>query len=407
MTQTQIDSKSFLTERANAIQDSITMAISAKAKAMKAAGQNVLSFSAGEPDFDTPDAIKAAGIQSINEGKTKYTAAAGIPELRAAVASKLQADNNVSYESSQIVVSCGAKHSIFNALMAVVQSGDEVIIPSPYWVSYPDQVKLMGATPVIVTTTDQSAFKMTPQQLEQAITPQTKLVILNSPSNPTGGIYSKDELQALADVIVKHQVLVLSDEIYEHLVYGGAKHYSIASFGSEIKALSIVINGVSKAYSMTGWRIGYMAAAAPIAKACAKLQSQVTSNPTVASQYAALEALTGSQAAVSEMRSAFSVRREVMTDGLNAIEGISCLLPGGAFYTFPNVSALYGKRSSVGVIQNSVDFCAHLLEEQEMACVPGSGFGADDYIRLSYACSSEDIQAGLARLSAFVGSLAS
>lgn len=404
MTQ-QATKKNYLSTRAQSIKDSITMAISAKAKAMKAAGKNVLSFSAGEPDFDTPEAIKAAGIASITAGKTKYTAAAGIPELKNAVVAKLKRDNQLDYDAAQIVVSCGAKHSIFNALMAVVEPGDEVIVPSPYWVSYPDQVKLMGGVPVIVETTDQASFKMTPEQLEAAITPKTKLLILNSPSNPTGGIYSKEELAALAKIIVSHQILVLSDEIYEHLVYAGASHTSIATLGSDIQELSIVINGVSKAYSMTGWRIGYMAAPAPIAKACAKLQSQVTSNPTVASQYAALEALEGSQDPVYEMREAFESRRDVMVDGLNAIEGITCLKPGGAFYTFPNISSLYGKSSSVGVIQNSADFCAHLLEEKEMACVPGSGFGADDYIRLSYATGLDDINEGLERLASFVNSL--
>jgi len=393
-----------LSKRAKNIKDSITMAISAEAKRLKNEGKDILSFSAGEPDFDTPDVIKQAAIDALNSGKTKYTAASGIPELKDAVCAKFNADQGLDYAPNNIVVSCGAKHSIFNALMAVIEEGDEVIIPSPYWVSYPDQVELMGGVPVIIEGQESNNFRITPEQLEAAITPKTKLLILNSPSNPTGSVYNKDELTALAAIIEKSGILVLSDEIYEKLVYDG-QHVSIVECNPNIKDLAIIINGVSKAYSMTGWRIGYLAAKAEIASAIGKIQSQSTSNPTSIAQWASVAALEKGDEAIQEMKAAFVERRNVMVDGLNKIDGITCLKPEGAFYTFPNISAHYGKQGKYGPINNSLDFCEQLLKDQLVACVPGVGFGAPNNIRFSYATSLDDITKGLERLNTFVSQL--
>jgi aspartate aminotransferase len=395
-----------LSERANNIKDSITMAVTDLGNQLKKEGHRVISFSAGEPDFDTPQSIKEAGINSIKAGKTKYTAASGIIELKNAVVKKFKNDNNLTYTNKDIVISCGAKHSIYNTLIALINTGDEVIVPSPYWVSYPDQVELVGGKPIIIEATDKAGFKITPAQLEAAITPRTKMVIINSPSNPTGAIYTKQELQALADVVLKHDnIYVLSDEIYEELVYDGTEHYSIASLSKEMQDRTVVINGVSKAYSMTGWRIGYTGSTTEIASAMGKIQSQTTSNPTVASQWASLEALEGSQEAVETMRISFESRRNLMVKELNKIKGMTCLTPPGAFYTFPNVSALYGKTSPEGLVANDVDFCAQLLTLYKVACVPGSGFGAPDHIRLTYTASAEDIKEGIDKIKLFVESL--
>lgn len=394
-----------IAERASHVTDSITMAISALAQKLKKEGQDVLSFGAGEPDFDTPDFIKQAGISAILEGKTKYTAATGIIELKEAVCAKLLKDNGLSYTPGQIIISCGAKHSIFNAIMALVNPGDEVVIPAPYWVSYPDQVQLCGGIPVFIHTTDETEFKITPAQLRNAITSRTKLVILNSPSNPTGSVYTSAELKAIADVLVEKQVLVLSDEIYEKLIYSPHEHVSIASFSEEIKKLTIVVNGVAKAYSMTGWRIGYSASPVPIAQAMGTIQSHSTSNPTTPSQWASLAALNGDGHEVELMRLEFEKRRQVMVAGLSAIPGFTCLMPHGAFYTFPNISACLGKRCASGVIENSAQFCQYLLKEALVACIPGSGFGAEGYIRLSYATSMSDIERGIERIDQWVRQL--
>ncbi len=389
-----------ISKRADSIQDSITMAITAQAKKMKQEGLNVLGFSAGEPDFDTPDRIKNAAIKAIQEGKTKYTPTSGIPELKSAICDKFLKDDHLTYKPENIVVSCGAKHSIFNVILALINPGDEVIIPSPYWVSYPDQVNLAEGKPVIIETTDAAHFKITPAQLQQAITPRTKLLIINSPSNPTGSVYTKKELEAIADVVIKNNIVVLSDEIYEKLIYEGEKHTSIASLSDEMKKRTIVVNGVSKAYSMTGWRIGYIAATKEIAAAADRIQSQSTSNATSISQWASVEALKSGDEPIGPMKIEFNKRRNYMVQTLNQIKGVSCLSPQGAFYTFPKVSALYGKK-----VKNSDEFCKLMLEEALVACVPGSGFGADEHIRLSYATSMNDIEEGLKRIKTWVETL--
>ena len=393
-----------VSDRANLIQASITMTITALANQLRKEGKDVIGMSAGEPDFDTPDLIKQAGIDSINQGKTKYTPAAGTVELKQAVVDTLKRDHNLTYELSEVIISSGAKHSIFNALMAVLNPGDEVIIPTPYWVSYPDQVNVLGGKSVFVETTDVNKFKITPEQLRAAITDKTKVFILNTPSNPTGMVYTRTELEALGQVIEESGILVISDEIYEKLIYNG-EHVSIATLSDKLKEQTILINGVSKAYSMTGWRIGYTAASKEIVGAMSRIQSHSTSNPAQASQWASIEALSGSQEPVETMRTAFSERRQYMIERLNAIEGITCVEPDGAFYAFPNISATFGKSSESGKITNAVEFCQNLLQEQLVACVPGSGFGAEGFVRLSYATSMDAITKALDRIEAFVNSL--
>mgnify|MGYP001158438099 CR=1 FL=1 len=394
----------FVSDRANLIQASITMTITALANQLRKEGKDVIGMSAGEPDFDTPDSIKKAGIDSINQGKTKYTPAAGTVELKQAVVNKLKQDQGLDYDLSEVIISAGAKHSIFNALMAVLNPGDEVIIPTPYWVSYPDQVNVLGGKSVFVETTDVNKFKITPDQLRAAITSKTKVFILNTPSNPTGMVYTRSELEALGKVIEESGILVISDEIYEKLIYNG-EHVSIATLSDKLKEQTILINGVSKAYSMTGWRIGYTAASKEIVGAMSRIQSHSTSNPAQASQWASVEALEGPQDAVDEMRTAFAERRSYMIQRLNAIPGISCVEPDGAFYAFPNISETFGKASESGQITNAVEFCQNLLQEQLVACVPGSGFGAEGFVRLSYATSMDAITKALDRIEAFVHSL--
>jgi aspartate aminotransferase len=396
---------SFIAENTGQIEASITMEITALANQLKADGKPIIGMSAGEPDADTPDHIKQAAIQAINDGKTKYTAVAGLLALREAIAAKIKEDHNLVYDPSQIVVSCGAKHTIFNLLQAILNPGDEVIIPTPYWVSYPDQVRILGGTPVFVETTDAAEFKLSAAQLDAAITPKTKVVILNTPSNPTGMLYTKSELQALAEVIVKHQVLVISDEIYAKLVYDGQQHVSIASLGDDIQRLTLFVDGLSKSFSMTGWRIGYCAVPKEIATVVGRIQSHSTSNPNTPAQWASIAALTGPETAIDEMRASFVERRNVMVERLNAIPGISCLTPHGAFYAFPNISGVFGKISSSGPITDSVLFCKYFLKEKLVACVPGSGFGAEGYIRLSYATSMDAIQTALDKLEAWVNTL--
>ncbi len=399
---------SVISKRASQAEDSITMAITAMAQKMRKEGQDVLGFSAGEPDFPTPKHVREAAYAAIEAGKTLYTAASGIPELKTAICARLLADQGLQYGPENIVVSCGAKHSIFNVMMAVVDPGDEVIVPVPYWVSYPDQVSLVGGVSVYIETSEDNSFKVTPEQLTAVLTPKSKLLILNSPSNPTGSVYTRSELEALAVVIAAHpNLLVLSDEIYEKLIYDASVgHISIATLSPEIKARTIVINGVSKAYAMTGWRIGYAAASKEIAEVMGKMQSHTTSNPTTPSQWAALAALTGPDTEINIMREAFDARRQYMVAALNAIPGIHCLAPKGAFYAFPNVSACFGKKSKSGVITDSASFCELLLKDALVACVPGSGFGADDFVRLSYATSMENIKKGIQRIQDWVATLA-
>src|SRR5260221_12756557 len=338
-----------ISHRAASLSPSLTLAIDSKAKQMKAAGQDVVGFGAGEPDFDTPKHIKDAAIKALNEGFTKYTPSSGIPELRQAIADKFKRENGLSYKPSQIIVSCGGKHSCYNVILATCEEGDEVIIPAPYWLSYPEMVKLASAKPVIVETTDRTEFKLTPQALRQAITPRTRLLILNSPSNPTGSVYSPEEIKALGDVCVEKGVLIMSDEIYEHLLYDGARHQSVASFSQAHLEHTIIVHGFAKAWSMTGWRLGWCAAPEPIAKAIDAIQSHSTSNPTSFAQKGAVAALTGSQEHLQIWLAEFNKRRTFAWKRLNAIPGISCVNAKGAFYLFPNIS---------GSRLNSTDFCA-------------------------------------------------
>ncbi|MCX7915644.1 MAG: pyridoxal phosphate-dependent aminotransferase, partial [Verrucomicrobiae bacterium] len=363
-----------LAHRATQLTPSLTLAIDAKAKKLKADGVDVCGFGAGEPDADTPEHIKQAAITALHAGMTKYTPSSGTPELRAAIAEKLQRENGVRYQPSQIIVNCGAKHSCYNAILATCQPGDEVIIPAPYWLSYPEMVKLAGATPVIVPTDEATGFKITPDQFRDAMTPATKMIILNSPNNPTGSVYTRAELLALAEVALEEDILILSDEIYEKITYDGAVTTSIAALSPDIYRLTITVNGFSKAYSMTGWRLGYVAAPEPIAQAIDSIQSHSPSNPTSFAQAGALAALKGDQSFIRQMVQTFAERRAYMFDRLSAMPGISCVKPMGAFYMLPNISRL-------GL--TSTDFCTRLLDEQKVAAVPGIAFGSDAHIRLS------------------------
>lgn len=389
---------SFLSERVKSIKPSVTLAITAKAKTMKADGIDIIGFGAGEPDFNTPDNINKVAIEAINEGFTKYTAEGGTEELKKAVIHRIKEDCDLEYKPENILISCGGKHSIYNLFQAVINSGDEVIIPAPYWVSYPDMVILADGSPVMVDCPESQGFKMTPGQLESAITEKTKIVIINSPSNPTGAAYSEEELRAIAEVALRHKILILSDEIYNRITYDGFKATSIASLGEEVKAMTMITNGVSKTYSMTGWRIGYMAGNAEIIKAMGKIQGQSTSNPTSISQAASVEALEGDQSAVDEMAAEFEKRKEYIVERLNNIDGVRCLNPYGAFYVFPNMSAYFGKSYKGGKIEGSADLTTYLLEKAKVAVVPGGAFGADEHIRLSYATSMDSIKKGLDRI---------
>jgi aspartate aminotransferase len=392
---------SALTKRAKAISPSPTLAITAKAKAMQAEGIDVIGFGAGEPDFDTPEHIKQAAIKAISEGFTKYTPTAGIPPLKKAICDRFKTDSGLEYDPSQVIVSCGAKHSIYNIVQVLCEPGDEVIIPSPYWVSYPEMVRVAEATPIFIDTAEKDHFKITAESLSKHITKKTKLLILNSPSNPTGEVYSKKELEAIAKIVVEKNIWVISDEIYDKLVYGGVENVSIASLNPQIKAKTLVVNGVSKSYSMTGWRIGYVAGDKEIIGAMSNLQDHSTSNPVSISQKAALAALTGPQDAVKTMAAEFEKRRNYMVDRLNKMPGISCLLPPGAFYAFPNVSKLFNKSYNGKEIKGSMGLTELLLTEAKVAVLPGSPFGADNYLRLSYATSMKNITGGMDRIEEF------
>ena len=382
-----------LAARVGEVPPSITLAIAAKAKAMRAEGIDVCSLSTGEPDFDTPEHIKAAAKQALDAGKTKYGPVAGEPLLKAAIARKLQSDNNLNYQPENIIVTNGGKHSLYNLMMALIEPGDEVIIPAPYWLSYPEMVKLASGKPVIVRTDASTGYKITPEQLNRAITPKTKLFVLNSPSNPTGMVYTRAEIQALAEVIVDRDILVVSDEIYEKIIYDGAEHVSIGSLGQEIFDRTIVSSGFAKGYSMTGWRIGYLAGPIELIKATSTIQGHSTSNVCTFAQYGAIAALESSQESVEKMRLAFADRREVIFELLDAIPGISCIKPDGAFYMFVNIS-------KTGM--SSLEFCDAFLEQQQVAVIPGIAFGADDHIRLSYATDLGTIKKALERLDKFV-----
>ncbi|MCX7866443.1 pyridoxal phosphate-dependent aminotransferase [Limisphaera sp. VF-2] len=385
-----------ISNRAASLTPSLTLEIDAKAKRMKAEGQDVVGFGAGEPDFDTPQHIKDAAAAALAAGFTKYTPAAGIPELRKAIADKHRRENGLEYAPEQIIVSCGGKHACYNVILATCQEGDEVLIPSPYWLSYPEMVKLAGATPVILPTTDRTEFKVTAEQLRAAITPRTRLFILNSPSNPTGTVYSPEEVRALGDVCIEHGVLIMSDEIYEHLLYDGAVHRSVASFSRAHYEHTILVHGFAKAWSMTGWRLGWTAAPEPIARAIDAIQSHSTSNPTSFAQKGGVAALTGPQDHLKTWLAEFDRRRTYAWRRLNQIPGLSCVNARGAFYLFPNIS---------GTGLKSTEFCKRLLEAEKVAAVPGIAFGADDYIRISYATSMENLEKGLDRIERFCRAL--
>jgi aspartate aminotransferase len=385
-----------ISERAAQLTPSLTLSIDSKAKAMKAEGIDVCGFGAGEPDFDTPEHIKAAAIEALQAGFTKYTPSAGIPELRAAIAEKFTADNGLTYRAGQVVVSNGAKHSCYNAILATCQPGDEVIIPAPYWVSYPDMVRLVGAEPVIVPTMERNNWKMSAEDFENAMTPRTKMLIMNSPCNPTGSVYTREELEAIVEVASGEDIYILSDEIYEKLIYDDAKHVSIASLSKEAYDLTITVNGFSKSYAMTGWRLGYLAAPEAVAKAVDSIQSHTTANPSAFSQRGALAALKGDQQCVADMREEFDMRRNYMIDRLSKIPNITAVKPQGAFYVLVNVSQL-------GL--TSQNFADRLLSKSNVAVVPGAAFGDDRTIRLSYATSIDIIKKGLDRFQDFCRTL--
>ncbi|MFM8364794.1 MAG: pyridoxal phosphate-dependent aminotransferase [Verrucomicrobiota bacterium] len=371
---------------------SLTLAVDSKAKAMLAEGLEVFGFGAGEPDMDTPEHIKAAAIKALQEGRTKYTPSSGIPELRSAISQKFLKDNGLDYKPGQVIVSNGAKQSCFNAIASVVNEGDEVLIPTPYWLSYPEMVRIVGGEPVFIQTREENQWKITPEDFENAMTPRTKMIIINSPGNPTGSVYTREELKALAEVAAEEDIYILSDEIYEKLTYDGAEHVSIASVSPEAYDLTITVNGFSKAYAMTGWRLGYLAAPEPIARAIDSMQSHMTSNPCSFAQYGALAALTGDQQCVTDMREEFDIRRQYMFERLSQIQGVSAVRPLGAFYVLANIGSLGLK---------SQNFADRLLSKANVAVVPGIAFGDDRTVRLSYATSLDIIKSGLDRIEEF------
>jgi aspartate aminotransferase len=388
------------------IKPSPTLAVSQKARELKAAGKDVISLGAGEPDFDTPDNIKQAAIKAINNGETKYTAVDGTPVLKDAIIKKFKKENSLDYQADHITVGAGGKHVIYNAMVATLNEGDEVIIPAPYWVSYPDIVLLAGGTPIILECNEKQGFKINPSELEKSITKKTKWIILNSPSNPTGACYSENDIREIAKVLIKHpHVYILSDDIYEHITYEGFKFFTIAQV-SELKERVLTMNGVSKAYSMTGWRIGYAAGPKEIIKAIAKIQSQSTTNPSSISQAAAVEALNGTQDFIKERSASFQERRDFVVKALNEIDGIECLNPDGAFYVFPSCKGLIGKKDSSGnELKTDTDFVQSLLENSGVAVVQGSAFGLEGFFRISYATSMESLKKALEKISSFCKSL--
>jgi aspartate aminotransferase len=385
-----------LSSRANSLTPSLSLSVDSKAKAMKSEGLDVCSFGAGEPDFDTPEHIKAAAIAALESGFTKYTPSSGIPELRQAIADKLQQENGISYKPSQIIVSTGAKHSCYNAILATCQPGDEVIIPSPYWLSYPEMVRLAGADPIFVQTKEENGWKITRDEFENAMTPRTKMIIINSPNNPTGAVYTREEIEGIAAVAAEEEILILADEIYEKLVYDGLEHVSIASLGPEFYDLTITVNGFSKAYAMTGWRLGYLGAPDPIARAIDSIQSHVTSNPCSFAQKGALAAITGDQQSVADMRDEFDMRRQYIVDRFAKISSVSIVKPAGAFYVLANISKL-------GL--TSQNFADRLLSKANVSVVPGIAFGDDRTVRFSYATSLDVIKKGMDRFEDFCRTL--
>lgn len=387
-----------LAERVSRIKPSATLEIVAKAAAMKSEGIDIIGFGAGEPDFDTPENVKEAAIEALKKGYTKYTPVSGINGLKDAIIAKLQRENGLTYNRNEIIVSCGAKHSLYNIAQAMFEEGMEVIIPSPYWVSYPELIHLAGATPVIVNTSEEEDFLLTSEKFEKAITKRTKALILNYPSNPTGATYDLERLEEIARIAVKHNIYIISDEVYEKLIYTDLRHISIASLGEEIKELTILVNGLSKTYSMTGWRLGYTAGQKTLITAMNNIQSQSTSNPTSFAQYGGIEALNGNQDDVFKMVEEFKKRRDYIVRRLNMMRGISCFNPSGTFYVFPKISYYYGKIFKGHTIRNSMEMTEYLLKEGHVAVVPGAAFGADNYLRLSFATSMKNIEGGLNRI---------
>jgi aspartate aminotransferase len=396
-----------LADRLKTLAPSSTLAVQAKAKELRAKGIDVISFGAGEPDFDTPQRIKDAARRAMDKGHTKYTEVGGIPELKQAVCMKFKRDNGLEYEPADVLVSVGAKHTLYNLAVALLNPGDEVLVPSPYWVSYPEQVRLVGGVPVSVETAEATRFDLDPARLRAAVTPRTKLVVVNSPNNPTGAVFSEQALREVARIAVERSLWVVSDECYEALTFEG-RHLSIASLGPDIKARTLVVNTCSKAYAMTGWRIGYAAGPRALVRAMTDVQSQVTSSPASIAQWAAAEALSGPQDEVAKMAAEFDRRRRIIVDGLNALPGVTCALPQGAFYAFVNVSGLFGRtvRGSGQVLKGSVDVTGFLLEHARVAVVPGLDFGSDAHVRMSYATSTGLIQEGLERMDAAIRTLA-
>ena len=395
-----------LSARANRIQPSATLAITAKEKALKAQGVDVVGFGAGEPDFDSPDYVKEAAVEAIKKGYTKYTPVGGIDQLKDAIIERMKQDYGFGYEKAELVVSCGAKHTLFNLTQAIIESGDEVIIPAPYWVSYPEQVTFAEGTPVILETREEDGFKIDPDELKKLITPKTKALVLNYPSNPTGVTYSEAELRAIVDVAMAAGLTIISDEIYDKIVYDGAKHTPVASLGEDVKKATILVNGASKTYSMTGWRIGFAAGDKDVIKAMANIQGQSTSNPTSIAQWAAVSAYASPQDLITQRTAEFEKRKNYIVDRLNSIPGIKCVSPKGAFYAFPNVSACYGKSFNGKTVNSSLDFTGFLLDEAKVAVVPGDSFGADSNVRISFATSMENIVKGMDRIEEAVAKLA-
>ena len=393
--------KTYISKKALSISPSPTLSLDAKFKQMKKQGIPVVGFGAGEPDFDTPDNVKAAGIKAIENGITKYTPASGTVELKEAICAKIKRDSGLDYDISNIVVSNGGKHCLTNIFMAICEPGDEVIIPSPFWVSYPEMVKMADGVPVFLETTEATSFKFTPEDLEKCITERTRALVLNTPSNPTGMVYSGEEIKKIAEIAVKNNIYVIFDEIYEKLVYEG-EHVNIATLGEEIKDLTIIVNGMAKAYAMTGWRIGFTASNADVAKAMSNIQSHATSNPNSIAQAASVEALNGDQTSVAEMKKEYVARRDYMVERINSIDGISCKKPNGAFYIFMNVKELLGRELYGKTFDSASALCADILDRALVALVPSEGFGIDGYVRLSYATSMETIKEGLDRIEKYI-----
>lgn len=394
-----------LSERAKRLKPSATLTITAKAKELKAKGVDVVGFGAGEPDFDSPDYVKEDAIKAIEKGLTKYTAVGGIDELKDSIIGRLREDHGLEYERSEIIVSIGAKHSLYNLIQVLVDKGDEVIVPAPYWVSYPEQITLAEGTPVIVDTTEENGFKLMPEDLKKHINSSTAALILNYPSNPTGATYNEEELRAIVDVAMDAGITIISDEIYEKIIYGGLKHTPVASLGEDVKKSTILVNGASKTYSMTGWRIGYAAGDKEVIGAMAKLQGQSTSNPTSISQWAAISAFSSPHDEIVRRTGEFEERKNYIVGRLNNIPGISCYDPQGAFYVFPNVSGYYGKEYDGKIIKDSLDFTEYILVEAKVAVVPGVAFGSDQNVRISYATSMDDIVKGMDRMEEALGRL--